>query len=207
VVAGHGLDGGPPHEIVGRAYLWPRLVQAARLPCRAVPFSSDNPCRATRDRAEDTSPRRRDEGGQGRVGGAPGGAALTARSVPPSTLDLEAHQGFLVASLLVERLPLLASKRRRVAGVPAYLGARRRRRRLQDGVRGVPTNMVRPLVLGRLSDSAGSNRVAGSWSQIIDGWTPCACPGGKSVRRPPRRPTRRRCAACGSSDARACGPR
>jgi len=45
-------------------------------------------------------------------------------------------------------------------------------RRLQDGERGVPTNMVRPLVLGRLSSSAGSNRVAGSWSQIIDWWTP-----------------------------------
>jgi hypothetical protein len=46
------------------------------------------------------------------------------------------------------------------------------RRRLQDGDRGVPTNVVRPLVLGRLASGAGSNRVAGSWSQIIDSWTP-----------------------------------
>jgi hypothetical protein len=35
--------------------------------------------------------------------------------------------------------------------------------RLQDGVRGVPTNVVRPLVLGRLSrQGPSSNRVAGA---------------------------------------------
>jgi hypothetical protein len=33
---------------------------------------------------------------------------------------------------------------------------------------GVSRELVRPLVLGRLSSGAGSNRVAGSWSQIID---------------------------------------
>jgi len=33
-------------------------------------------------------------------------------------------------------------------------------------------NVVRPLILGRLSRWAGSNKVARSWSQIIDWWTP-----------------------------------
>ena len=37
---------------------------------------------------------------------------------------------------------------------------------------------LRPLILGRLSSRAGSNRVAGSWSQIIDWWTPARSAGG-----------------------------
>jgi hypothetical protein len=87
--------------------------------------------------------------------------------------------------------------------------ASRSRRRLQDGVRGVPTNVVRPLVLGRLSSRAGSNRVAGSWSQIIECWTPARPADGRwiVVRPRPRRRRRRRCVVCGSSGARACGPR
>jgi hypothetical protein len=56
------------------------------------------------------------------------------------------------------------------AGIPAYLGARRRRDvgcKMAFGVS--RQGVVRPLVLGRLSSRAGSNKVAGSWSQIIDG--------------------------------------
>jgi len=49
------------------------------------------------------------------------------------------------------------------SGAPAYLGARPRRVRRQDGDRGVSTGCGRSFLVGCSGARAGSNRVAGSW--------------------------------------------
>jgi hypothetical protein len=117
----------------------------------------------------------RPEGGQGRAEGPPVGAALTARSVAVSTMVREAPLG-LLRSVFAARCPLSWSYPDHAgAGVLAYLGARRRssasaaRWRIGASRR---TWCGRSFLVG-CPAKAGSNKVAWSWSQIINGWTHC----------------------------------
>ncbi len=96
-----------------------------------------------------------------------GGEALTARGHRLRTLVPGAPTGLLGCLLLVAPPCVRDVFRTPAAGVPAYLGTRRCWAPAARWRSGCPDELVRPLFLGRLSRRAGSNRVAGSWSQII----------------------------------------
>jgi hypothetical protein len=103
------------------------------------------------------------EGGQGRAAGPPGGAALTARSVAASTMSWEARQGFLCAGCYSCRTSfgLDVDRRMRASLLISALGARCGvGSKMAFGVS--RREVVRPLVLGRLSNRVGSNKVAGA---------------------------------------------
>jgi len=111
----------------------------------------------------------------------------------------EARQGFLVVLLRF----FLSGSASGGCGRPC-LSWRSARSRLRDGVRGVPTNVVRPLALGRLS----RRQQQGRWEPVADHrWLDAGIAGRRRVRRLERARRRRRLAVCGSSGARVCAPR